>query len=225
LVWLQLIVSGIGGENVSLAVNYSQTAAFHSAGYENIIVNNSYVGGQVRQHGNYSFSRVYQASGAIAANQPETSYQIFRRAIFGLDIAAGRVDTEKTPTYSSKGTPTTFQPQQQAPDAPAPTCYILDPVTCSNKAWADVYLSTGVLHQYILLDKNTAALFPGGWGNATNQTAGEIGKGKDRGREARLSAGPITSALPNSSAGRLRSDALPVAVVIVVIAIIRIVRS
>lgn len=175
-------------------------------------MNDSYIGGQVRQHGNYSFSRVYQASGAIAVNQPETAYQIFRRAIFGLDIAAGTVSTENqtTPTYSSKGTPTTSQQQQTAPDPPVPTCYTLDPEHCSDKAWGEIYFSTGVIHNYILLDENTAHLFSAwGLGNATttNQTKGEIGKDKDDGgRATRPNPGSsITSALPNNSsrAGRV----------------------
>jgi len=34
---------------------------FASAGYADINTNGSYVGGQVRQYGNFSFSRVYQA--------------------------------------------------------------------------------------------------------------------------------------------------------------------
>jgi carboxypeptidase C (cathepsin A) len=51
----------IGGEAISLAINYTGTAGFHSAGYTDIRVNDTYVGGQVRQNGNLSFSRVYEA--------------------------------------------------------------------------------------------------------------------------------------------------------------------
>lgn len=50
-----------GGEAVSLAVNYSSSAQFRAAGYQDIRVNETYVGGQVRQHGNFSFVRVYDA--------------------------------------------------------------------------------------------------------------------------------------------------------------------
>jgi len=34
---------------------------FAEAGYADIKTNGSYIGGQVRQYGNFSFSRVYQA--------------------------------------------------------------------------------------------------------------------------------------------------------------------
>lgn len=172
-------VSGLGGENVSLAVNHSQATAFRSAGYENIRVNNSYVGGQVRQHGNYSFSRVYEAGGSVPASQPETAFQIFQRAIFGLDIAAGRVNTEKTSNYSSKGTPTASQAKPENPRVPEPMCYVLDPITCSNKQWGQVYFGTGVVHQHILIDETTANLFPGVVGSKVNQTAGKIDEGDD----------------------------------------------
>lgn len=50
----------IGGEEVSLAVNYSMAENFRKAGYTPIISSVG-VGGQVRQYGNFSFSRVYQA--------------------------------------------------------------------------------------------------------------------------------------------------------------------
>ena len=51
----------LGGEKVSLAINSSASADFRKAGYANIETNASYVGGVVRQHGNLSFSRVFQA--------------------------------------------------------------------------------------------------------------------------------------------------------------------
>jgi carboxypeptidase C (cathepsin A) len=52
----------IGGERAVLAVNYSDAEGFKNAGYEPIVYgSDNTVGGQVRQYGNYSFSRVYQA--------------------------------------------------------------------------------------------------------------------------------------------------------------------
>jgi carboxypeptidase C (cathepsin A) len=49
----------LGGEEVSLAIDYTDSRGFRSAGYESIQTNSSYVGGSVRQYGNFSFSRVY----------------------------------------------------------------------------------------------------------------------------------------------------------------------
>ena len=53
----------IGGERSSMHIDYPSSKQFRSgdAGYAPIRVNDSYVGGQVRQYGNLSFSRVYQA--------------------------------------------------------------------------------------------------------------------------------------------------------------------
>lgn len=169
----------MGGENVSLAVNYSQTAGFHSAGYQDIMVNNSYIGGQVRQYGNFSFSRIYQAGSPISASQPETAFRIFQRAISGLDIATGKTNVEQMPLpnpYSSNGSPTTPQEKQPAPPQPAPTCYILDPTTCSDRAYGEVYLNTGVIHEYILIDKATAHLFPDIRSQGNSTTGGLIGQ-------------------------------------------------
>lgn len=47
----------IGGEAVSLAINYTEREQFHAAGYTAIQTNDSYSGGQVRQYGNLSFNR------------------------------------------------------------------------------------------------------------------------------------------------------------------------
>ncbi len=49
----------IGGEEVSLAISYTNSEQFRAAGYVSIETNSSYIGGQVRQYGNFSFSRVY----------------------------------------------------------------------------------------------------------------------------------------------------------------------
>ena len=50
----------IGGEEASLHVK-SSSNAFRNAGYAPIAISPFHSGGQVRQHGNPSFSRVYQA--------------------------------------------------------------------------------------------------------------------------------------------------------------------
>ena len=49
-----------GGEAVSLAVNYTHHAEFNAAGYEPFTVNGVEYG-EVRQHGNFSFLRMYEA--------------------------------------------------------------------------------------------------------------------------------------------------------------------
>lgn len=51
----------IGGEAISLAIKSNISSKFGTAGYTNIDTNSSYIGGLVRQYGNLSFSRVFQA--------------------------------------------------------------------------------------------------------------------------------------------------------------------
>ena len=51
----------MGGEAVSLAINFSSSVEFSKAGYAELLTNDSYTGGLVRQHGNLSFTRVFQA--------------------------------------------------------------------------------------------------------------------------------------------------------------------
>jgi len=52
----------LGGEREVLDVEYSGAEGFRSAGYEPVVYGSeSSIGGQVRQYGNYSFARVYQA--------------------------------------------------------------------------------------------------------------------------------------------------------------------
>lgn len=64
--------------------------------------NSSHSGGVVRQHGGLSFTRVYQSSHDVAWFQPQTTYEIFNRALFDKDIATGQVSTVGT-CYSSIG--------------------------------------------------------------------------------------------------------------------------
>jgi hypothetical protein len=99
-----------GGEAVSLALasylpNYASN--FPSAGYADIVVNDSYVGGAVRQFGNLSFARVYDAGHFIPAYQPETAFQVFARIISGTAVSTGEIINPSTyhtsgPQFSTK---------------------------------------------------------------------------------------------------------------------------
>jgi hypothetical protein len=65
---------GYGGEQVSLAIQSRVSDRFRRAGYARIQTNASHVGGYVRQYGNLSFSRVFDAGheGGIPAPEPST---------------------------------------------------------------------------------------------------------------------------------------------------------
>jgi carboxypeptidase D len=51
----------LGAEQLSLAAKWPGADSFNAAGYEFVQTNDSYNGGIVRQHGNLSFSRVFEA--------------------------------------------------------------------------------------------------------------------------------------------------------------------
>jgi hypothetical protein len=89
-----------GGEAVSLAVNYTHHEEFMAAGYVPFKVDGTEYG-EVRQYGNFSFLRVYEAGHEVPYYQPEASLEMFRRVMLGLDLADG--DLKLSSNYSSIG--------------------------------------------------------------------------------------------------------------------------
>lgn len=81
----------IGAENVSLTVNYHDSARFRNAGYSDIKANDSHTGGVVRQYDGFSFSRVFEAGHSVSSFQPQTASAIFERVMFRKDVATGSV--------------------------------------------------------------------------------------------------------------------------------------
>lgn len=142
----------IGGEDVSLAVNHAEAPAFRAAGYTPVRTNASYVGGQVRQHGNFSFTRVYEAGHEVPAYQPETAYEIFNRALFNRDIATGRIDTACNSSYSTQGPASTWQIKNKVPMSPEPQCYILSlESTCTSDQINSVVNNTAIIKDWIVV--------------------------------------------------------------------------
>ncbi|KAI1124193.1 carboxypeptidase S1 [Nemania abortiva] len=151
----------IGGEAVSLAINYTNTDKFHAAGYTDIVVNDTYVGGQVRQYGNLSFSRVYEAGHEIPSYQPETAYKMFYRALHNLDIATGTVDTAANPDYATNGTADTWAIKNEDPEDPVHFCYLFDVgSTCTDEQVESILNGSAVIVSGILQDANSTRLFP-----------------------------------------------------------------
>ncbi|KAL8970015.1 MAG: hypothetical protein Q9197_004047 [Variospora fuerteventurae] len=166
------LMYGLGAEAVSLQIPYSGNAAFRAAGYADIVTNSTYTGGLVRQHGNLSFTRVFQAGHKLPSYQPETAYRIFTRAIFGQDIATGAVDVNANPDYSTQGPSDTLSTRQAPPDRPYPDqCYILAlGDTCTEEQIESVLDGTALVRNYILIDANQTDSFPGV--DALNGTTG-----------------------------------------------------
>ncbi|KAI1171344.1 Alpha/Beta hydrolase protein [Nemania sp. FL0916] len=170
----------LGGEAVSLAINYTHTDAFHASGYTDIVVNDTYVGGQVRQYGNLSFSRVYQAGHEIPTYQPETAYKLFYRALHNQDMATGTVDTASNPSYATNGTADTWYIKNENPEDPVHYCYLWDVgATCTDDQAESILNGSAVLVSGILKDANSTKLFPelfngtdGGDGGASASPSG-----------------------------------------------------
>ncbi|KAK0942215.1 hypothetical protein LTR29_006296 [Friedmanniomyces endolithicus] len=162
----------LGGEALSLQANWTGAEDFRAAGYEYIHTNRSYSGGVVRQHGNLSFSRVFESGHDVAAyvslqplrrsaslppfphptntkpkKQPETNFQIFNRALFNKDIASGRLPTSgRFNNYSTTGPSSSFSIKDVLPRVPDPICYVY---TVGSACTVD---------QYVALEKGNATV-------------------------------------------------------------------
>jgi len=91
-----------GGQAVSLALNYTYASAFAAAGYEPFIAGNGTEYGEVRQHGKFSFMRIYESGHEVPYYQPEASLAFFERVLGGLVLADGK--EALTAVYNSSGT-------------------------------------------------------------------------------------------------------------------------
>ncbi|VUC25523.1 unnamed protein product [Clonostachys rosea] len=124
----------LSGENASLHIPFQSAGDFAKAGYEPITTNSSYEGGLVREHGKLSFSRVFQAGHSAGGYQPETVSVIFERAMFGKDVATGKVDLATTPEYSSKGESNIRGVKNELPELLESVCYEFAPNgTCTDE--------------------------------------------------------------------------------------------
>ncbi|KAL8655480.1 MAG: hypothetical protein Q9210_000838 [Variospora velana] len=147
------ICNWLGGEAVSfsIAAQSPAYAPFYSAGYADIVVNSSYVGGAVRQYGNLSFSRIYDAGHLIPAYQPETAFTVFTRIIMGTGMSLGEpIDLS---TYSSNGTANATY-TSKAPDSAKPTCWIRNiNGTCTDEQKEMIFKGEGAIINGVLYDK------------------------------------------------------------------------
>lgn len=146
------ICNWIGGEAISFSVAAQSPAymPFYSAGYADIVTNDSYVGGAVRQYGNLSFSRIYDAGHLIPAYQPETAFTVFTRIIMGTEISTGKpIDLV---TFASTGDANATY-TNTAPDQANPTCWIRNiQATCDANQIDMLHNGQGVIINGILYE-------------------------------------------------------------------------
>lgn len=137
-----------GAEKMSLAVNWTEADAFRSAGYANIEIGACHQShGVVRQHGNMSFSRVFQAGHDAAYYQPETVFEIFTRAVMGKDVATGRKIVDDG--YSSKGPSSSWHIREVLPPSPKFECNLYGvATTCTIEQYEALMNGTAVLEEF-----------------------------------------------------------------------------
>ena len=82
------ICNWFGGQAISLAVNYTHNSEFAAAGYAPLVVDGVEYG-EVRQYGNFSFTRVYEAGHEVPYYQPVAALQIFNRTLSHFNVADG----------------------------------------------------------------------------------------------------------------------------------------
>lgn len=154
-----------GAEALSLAAEWTGAENFRGAGYEYIQTNASYQGGVVRQYGNFSFSRVFEAGHdgsspcphyhatssqtltppLAQVYQPETIFRLFNRAIFSQSLATGsQSDCGTMNDCTTSGPSSSFQIKNKLPPVP--------PFNCE---WWSI-AGTCTIEQYEALANNTA---------------------------------------------------------------------
>lgn len=86
---IDYICNWFGGQAVSMAVNHTHKAEFLAAGYEPMLYNGVEYG-EVRERGNFSFTRIYESGHEVPFYQPQAALAHFQRVIEGLDIPKGK---------------------------------------------------------------------------------------------------------------------------------------
>ncbi|KAH6625182.1 Alpha/Beta hydrolase protein [Boeremia exigua] len=136
----------LGGEAISMALGSTD---FKKAGYADIETNSSHVGGVVRQHGNLSFARVFQAGHETPYYQPETAYQIFNRVMFNNDVATGQ---SSSANYSSCGPSSAWTESLLHSDEEPAQCYLWDVFeTCTKAEEAILRSGNAIVENFILV--------------------------------------------------------------------------
>jgi hypothetical protein len=149
-----LIFRGLGGENASLHIPSAITPNFRKTGYASLEVNKTYTGGFVRQYGNISFTRVFNAGHEVTFYQPETAYHIFTRAMFNTDIATGKTHLGQGKTYQTEGPKSVFSIQKQIPEVRERVCYLWDVLeTCTPDEVELLVNRSALVKDFILVGK------------------------------------------------------------------------
>jgi hypothetical protein len=98
----------------------------------------------VRQFGNFSFSRIYDAGHTVPFYQPETAFTVFTRIIDGTDLSTGEAVDPRN--FTSSGPMNSTHTNSALAKQPAPTCWIRAMQdTCSAEQIEDMRDSKGIV--------------------------------------------------------------------------------
>lgn len=162
-------------------MNYPSAPQFRQAGYADIHTNSTYKGGVVRQHGNVSFSRVFEAGHAVAAYQPQTVYEIFQRSMFGKDVATGQDGTSKE--YGTKGPLISWGIKNEVPEKSLESqCYTyLAGETCTEEQLGALADGSAVVEEFVVVQPKGTRLGEGSGGPGGKTGGGNGGKNDTEG--------------------------------------------
>ncbi|THZ79123.1 alpha/beta-hydrolase [Aureobasidium pullulans] len=140
----------LGGEQSSLHIPWSNASSFASAGYTPLVLSPFSSGGLVRQFGNLSFTRVYQAGHLVPSYQPQAAYEIFMRSLFNRDVATGEIAVSAD--YGTEGREDGWTPSDVLPK-PENECYVLNPGSCSEEEQGWLKDGTAIVKDWILVGR------------------------------------------------------------------------
>ena len=129
-----------GGEATALAAKWAHRADFADAGYQELQgvttpEDEGGLGAVVKQYGQFSFSRVFDAGHTVSAYAPETVYRIFERTLMGVDVVTGEKSIEGG--YHTEGPKTSWEWRNQLPEKAPKTCMVEGQFTETNP-WNEV---------------------------------------------------------------------------------------
>ncbi|KAK4154409.1 Alpha/Beta hydrolase protein [Chaetomidium leptoderma] len=152
----------LGGERASLAIPWHRQQEFaDTAGYAPLVVGGGSGGGGgretekgvTRQLGpGFSFTRVFQAGHEVPAYQPEAAYEVFRRAMGGLDVATGKVAFGER--FRTEGPRDAWGWRNEVPEGVVEgRCYVLKPESCEEEVWRAVVDGTAVVRDWFVVGR------------------------------------------------------------------------
>ncbi|KAM0669083.1 hypothetical protein ACQRIU_002645 [Beauveria bassiana] len=143
-----------GAERLSLQLQWSGGDAFRSAGYERVQTSGCASKGVVRQHGNLSFARIFDAGHDAQGYQPEIVSQLVSRAVAGKDLATGRhATTGHGANYTSHGPISSFAIKNKLPEPPAFECSLWNvPSSCTREQYEALVAGTAKVKDYLVIE-------------------------------------------------------------------------